>query len=124
MKKYFIIILFIIAGMVVGGCDRGKTLNVNDVASGPAAHPGKITVTGIMAGMSQRDANVFGLMDTRELKCTTPNCNKFYLPVRYQGKMPVRGDEVRVTGSFVDDGRGYHFAADKLKILKNHKIGG
>lgn len=124
MKKYFIIVLFILAGTTIVGCGKGTALNVNDFASGPTAQTGKITITGIMAGVSQGDPAVFGIFDKRELKCSTPSCNKFFLPVRYEGKIPVRGDEVLVTGDFVKDARGYLFVADKLKVVKNHKLGG
>jgi len=124
MKKYFIIVLFILAGTTISGCGKDTALNVNDFASGPTTQTGKIAITGIMAGASPANPAVFGIFDKRELKCTTPNCNKFFLPVRYEGKMPVRGDEVRVTGSFVNDGSGYLFSADKLKVVKNHKFGG
>ena len=46
---------------------------------------------------------MFGIMDKKELQCTTPGCNKVYVPVRTSGKMPVPGDEVRATGSFTKD---------------------
>lgn len=122
--KRVIIIVFVMAGMVLGGCTNNKALNVSDVASDPAAFAGTITVTGIMAGVSQQDPAVFGIMDVKELLCTSPNCNRVYLPVRHQGPMPVRGDEVLVTGNFTNSGRDYLFNATKVKVLKNHRIGG
>ena len=93
-------------------------------SSPPVAFTGNITITGVMAGVSRQEPGVFGIMDKKELQCTTPNCNKFIMPVSYQGKLPVMGDEVRVTGSFANDGRGYLFSATTLKVLRNHKIGG
>lgn len=128
MKKYIIAAVALAIGVAVAFAIVGKgeanTLNVNDVASDPAAFTGAITVTGIMAGTSKYDPSVFGVMDKKELACTTPNCNKFILPVRHQGKTPAIGDEVRLTGSFVNDGGGYFFSAAQVKVVRNHKIGG
>lgn len=121
-----------IAGAVVIGAvlafflfnGTSKALNVNDVGSDPAAFAGTITVTGIMAGASQQDPSIFAIVDKKELQCTTPNCNKVLLPVRFGGKLPIVGDEVRVTGAFISEGGGYLFAADKLKVVKHHRVGG
>lgn len=128
MKKYIILAVALVAGVVLsyalvskGG---GSALQVNQVAADPAAYSGTVTVTGIMAGTSPQDPSVFGIFDLKELQCKTPNCNKIYLPVRHQGAMPKPGDEVRVSGSFVNTNNGYLFAASNVKVLRNHKIGG
>lgn len=99
-------------------------LGVNEVASDPAAFTGTITVTGVTYGFSRQDPNLFGIMDVKELQCQSPNCNKLILPVKYQGTLPAAGDEVRLTGSFVNTGGGYLFAAEQVKVLRNHKLGG
>lgn len=128
MKKYIIAAVALAIGAAVAFAIVGKgeanALNVNDVASDPAAFTGTVTVTGIMAAASKQDPAVFGIMDKKELKCTSPNCNRFILPVRHQGKTPAIGDEVRLTGSFTNDGRGYFFSAATVKVVRNHKIGG
>jgi len=121
-----------IAGAVVIGVvlafflfsGTSKALNVNDVGSDPAAFAGTITVTGIMAGTSKQDPAIFAIVDLKELQCNSPNCNKVLLPVRHKGKLPIVGDEVRVTGSFVSESGGYLFAADKLKVVRHHQVGG
>jgi hypothetical protein len=95
-----------------------------EVASDPAAFSGTITVTGVTYGYSRQDPNIFGIMDVKELQCQSPNCNKLILPVKYQGKMPAGGDEITMTGSFVNIGGGYLFAAEQIKVLRNHKLGG
>ena len=114
MKKYlYIAVAVVVTGIITFAfLSKGNAgaLGVNDVASDPAAFTGGITITGVMAGVSRLDPGIFGIMDKKELQCTTANCNKFILPVRYQGKLPVMGDEVRVTGSFANDGRGYLFS--------------
>lgn len=126
MKKYTLAAVIAAAGMallLLSGCDS-KAFNVNDIASDPAAFSGTITITGIMAGVSPQDPRVFGIMDIKELQCTSQNCNKVIIPVTCRGKQPVPGDEVRLVGSFVNQGGGYLFAAEKVTVVRNHKIGG
>lgn len=110
--------------ILVAGVGNSRALSVNDVGSDPAAFSGTITITGIVAGVSQQDPSIIGMMDKKELQCTTPNCNKFYLPFKASGYSPNRGDEVRATGSFAPAGGGYIFMADSVKVVKNHRIGG
>jgi hypothetical protein len=124
--------LFIVAALLVGialavvitSKGDGDILHVNQVGSDPLAYSGTITVTGIMAGVSNSDPSIFGIYDIKELQCTTANCNKLYVPVRYQGAMPKVGDEVRVTGSFSKVAQGVVFTAEKIKVVRNHPIGG
>lgn len=128
MKRNILIAVALAAGIALsyalffrGGANA---LQVNQVASDPSAYSGTITVTGIMAGTSPQDPSVFGIFDLKELQCTTPNCNKLYLPVKYQGAMPKPGDEVRVDGSFMQAAGGYIFFASSVKVVRNHRIGG
>ena len=114
-----IVIVFVVVSM-----KDAKALNVGDVGSDPASYTGIITIAGIMGGISQQDPSIFGVMDVKELQCTTPGCNKLLIPVKYQGKLPVLGDEVKVTGSFVNLGGGLLFTAQDVKVIRNHKIGG
>ena len=124
--------IFIAAALFVGIAlavvittkSSGDILHVNQVGADPLAYSGTITVTGIMAGFSTSDPGIFGIYDIKELQCTTPNCNKLYVPVRYQGTMPKVGDEILITGSFLKDPKGVVFTAEKLKVVRNHKIGG
>jgi len=109
---------------VVVSMKDAKALNVGDVGSDPASYTGIITIAGIMGGVSQQDPSIFGIMDVKELQCTTPGCNKLLIPVKYQGKIPLMGDEVKVTGSFVNLGDGLLFTAQDVKVIRNHKIGG
>lgn len=128
MKRNIIIAVAFAIGIVLSYAlfFRGdaNALQVNQVGADPSAYSGTITVTGIMAGISQQDPSVFGMFDLKELQCTTPNCNKLYLPVRHQGAMPKPGDEVRVSGSFMKTGDGFLFTASNVKVVRNHRIGG
>jgi hypothetical protein len=124
--------IFIVAALLVGialavvitSKGDGDILHVNQVGADPLAYSGTIIVTGIMAGVSNSDPSIFGIYDIKELQCTTANCNKLYVPVRHQGAMPKIGDEVRVTGSFSKVAQGVVFTAEKIKVVRNHKIGG
>lgn len=128
MQKYVYIAVALIVGVAVAFALTGnvdaKALNVNEVGADPSAFSGTITVTGIMAGTSQTDGSVFGIMDIKELQCRSANCNKIFIPVQYNGKHPVVGDEVKVTGSFKKLDGGYIFTGQSIKVVKNHKIGG
>jgi hypothetical protein len=128
MKKNLFIAVTLLVGIALSYAlfFRGDSnaLHVNQVAVNPSAYRGTITVTGIMAGISPQDPSVFGMFDLKELKCKTPNCDKIYLPVKYQGTMPKPGDEVRVSGSFIPVSGNYFFSATTLKVIRNHKIKG
>ncbi|MBE0503154.1 MAG: hypothetical protein IBX46_03405 [Desulfuromonadales bacterium] len=125
-KIFIIAALFVGIALAIVITSQGDSdiLHVNQVGADPLAYSGTITVTGIMAGVSNSDPSIFGIYDIKELQCTTANCNKLYVPVRYQGAMPKVGDEVRVTGSFSKVPQGAVFTAEKIKVLRNHQIGG
>jgi hypothetical protein len=119
-----IAVLALATTLLVSGCNEAKALNVNEVGSDPAAYSGTITVVGVTKAFSKVDASVIGIMDLKELQCTTPNCNKPLLPVKYQGERPAVGAEVQVTGSFTQVQGGYLFVANELKVVRHHQIGG
>ena len=128
MKKYIVLVTSLVVGIALayGMFFRGDAdaLQVNQVAADPAAYSGTITVSGVMAGTSPQNPCIFGIFDLKELNCTTPNCNKLYLPVRYQGPLPKLGDEVLVSGSFIKTSDGFIFSASDLKVVRNHSLGG
>jgi len=128
MKKYIVLATALAVGIALayGMFFRGDAdaLQVNQVAADPAAYSGTITVSGVMAGTSPQNPGIFGIFDLKELQCTTPNCNKLYLPVSYQGPMPKLGDEVRVSGSFIKTSDGFVFSASDLTVVRNHRLGG
>lgn len=98
-------------------------LSVNDIQGDPAAYSGTVAINGVVAGLSKQDPKIFALIDTAEVKmCKAISCATFYLPVQFVGVRPQKGDEVNLTGSFIDKGR--LFIATDLKILRRHEIGG
>ena len=127
-KKQLIIIgaiaFVVILALLVFTPGRTDALGVNDVGSDPAAFAGTITITGIVAGVSQQDPSIIGMMDKKELQCKSQNCKKMYIPFKASGYTPNRGDEVLVQGQFVTTAGGYLFMADTVKVVNNHQIGG
>jgi hypothetical protein len=128
MFKYLIVGVALVVGIVAAVLFTRPAdvaaLNVKDVLSDPAAYSGTFTLAGITAAFSPSDGELFGIMDVSELQCTSPNCHKPVLPVRFGEKLPAMGDEVRVTGSFKLVPGGYLFMAEKVAVVRNHKIGG
>lgn len=126
LRTSLLVAALAVAGLVaLGGCNESKTLiNVNEASADPAAYSGAISIVGVTKAFSRTDTTVFGLMDLKELQCTTPNCNQPLLPVKYQGPLPQIGDEVHVTGSFTQVQGGYVFTASELKIVRQHRLGG
>ncbi len=110
---------------LVAGCKNEATLlQVNDVVSDPGAFSGDITVVGIVYGFAQTDATIAGIMDKKELQCTTPNCKKVLLPVKINGAMPKVGAEVKVSGSFTAAPMGQVLLAERVEVLAQHPLGG
>lgn len=126
-KKILIGVLLIMAagfGIYQFTPTASSALNVNEVASDPGAYVGTITVAGVTSGFSPKDNTLFGIMDLKELTCTSTTCNKAILPIRFQGPLPSFGDEVRVTGTFVSEGNGYYFNSENVVVVQHHKLGG
>lgn len=95
-----------------------KILSVKDIAADPSAYQGTITITGVVSVQLTSEPNVFLLIETQEaLLCKSVQCANFYLPVKYDGKMPKMADEVNVTGKFVQSGQ--RFAAEKVDVLRH-----
>lgn len=121
----FVCAFIVLTGAVLlSGCNQAPALNVNEVGADPAAYTGTITVVGVTKGFSRNDPAVFGIIDLKEMQCTSPTCSMPVLPVKFAGKIPALGDEVRVTGNFVQVQGGYLFSADDVKVVRNHQIGG
>ncbi|HEX9778375.1 MAG TPA: hypothetical protein VGA63_09535 [Geopsychrobacteraceae bacterium] len=125
-RPLFLLIAAMFLLVLAAGCkNQGPAaFQINDVASDPAAFDGPLTLVGIVNAISPSDATIVGVMDKKELQCTTPNCNKVILPVKTTGIRPAIGAEVRIFGSFSREPGGYLFHAETLEVLANHKLGG
>jgi hypothetical protein len=128
MESFRLVFMLITALLLLAlapGCKDGvRTFQINDLASDPAAFSGQLTVVGIIYGYSQNDATIVGVMDMKELQCTTPNCEKLLLPVKINGTRPAIGDEIKFTGTFSREPEGYLFRAEQVEVLRQHKLGG
>lgn len=125
LRKLFAAFVVVALLVVTVACNQETpVLQINDVVSDPGAFDGPMTVIGIAYAYAQTDRAIVGVMDKKELQCTTPNCSKVLLPVKVAGPVPAIGDEVRISGSFSREPWGYLFQAEKLEVLANHKLGG
>lgn len=126
MNKFVVIALAVVIGVAASfGIMRlaeGKTVTVSQIGYSHAKYKGTITVTGIMAGNSDLDRSLFGIMDTQEAKCNAPGCEKLFIPVRFKGKHPAVGDEIKVKGAFVKGEGGVVFNAEKLTVVRHHDL--
>ncbi|MRR07315.1 MAG: hypothetical protein EG828_10305 [Deltaproteobacteria bacterium] len=117
MKRSYIIVVAIIiaAVMAYGGCDTEKTkvLNVRDVQIEPKAYQGTVTIAGIVAYVSPGNPKEFGLIDVADAQSNKPEGQIFCLPVISKGRVPKRGEAVKVTGQFA--GKGIYFVATKVR---------
>ena len=120
------ILLIVIGIATASGCKQETpVLNVNDVASDPGAYSGTLRIVGVVDVFSKDDPSILGIMDRKELACTSPNCHKAYVAVKVPGKAPVRGDELLVTGTFQPDTTfGQLLMAQEVKVTANHNLGG
>ncbi len=125
-------LIAIIVGLVLVGLGNGKSktikeggiLSVNDIQADPASFKGVIAVTGIVARMHPSDPKVFTIIETKEaLHCKEVDCAKFYLPVRYEGKLPQVLDEVNITGSLVKQD-GFILKASRIAVVRHIKLEG
>lgn len=122
LSAAFLVVVVLL--FAVGCSQETPALQINDVVSDPGAFEGPMTVVGVAYAYAQSDDAIVGVMDKKELQCTTPNCSKALLAVRVAGARPAIGDEVKISGSFSRESWGYLFRAEKLEVLAHHKLGG
>ena len=125
LYKSAFLALVLLAVTVVSGCNNeATTFQVNDVVSDPGAYSGPMIIEGVVYAYAQTDNSIVGVMDKKELQCTTPNCNKVLLPVKVGADRPRIGDEVKISGAISKEEWGYLLQAEKIEVLANHKLGG
>lgn len=128
MKRYIYTfgIIVLIVGILFVVSINGKTktlsgrgiLSVNDIQADPFAYKGIITITGVVAKVSERDPSLFALIETSEaILCKQTGCAKFYLPVKSDGQSPKVWDEVNVSGSFAEAGQ--LFVGTRVEVRKH-----
>ncbi len=96
---------------------EGGVLSVADIESNPTSFKETLTVTGVVARVS--DKKTFAIIDTTEAKdCKSIGCAKFYLPVQFDGQTPKEWDEVKITGRIVDE-KGLMLKAVSCEVLSH-----
>ncbi len=130
MKRHYVALAALMLLAVIAACTNSNAskknesgiLGVSDVQSDPSSIKGMVIVTGVVARLSEKDRQVFAIVDTNEAKhCKSVGCAKFYLPVHLEGPLPKEWDEVNVTGQIVDQS-GLMFQASKLDVLRHLTI--
>lgn len=120
--KVFVYLSIVAIVGLLAGC-KDDVFQVNDVVSDPGAFSKPLTLEGVVYAYAQNDATIVGVMDKKELQCTTPNCNKALLAVKAPGMRLNKGDEIKASGTIVKESWGYVLKADDVKVVATHKIG-
>ncbi len=127
MNRHYVALAALMLLGIIAACTNsnasnkkeGCILSVSDVQSDPSSIKGTVIVTGVVARHSEKDRQVFAIVDTEEAKhCKSVGCAKFYLPVRFNGPVPKEWDEVNVTGQIVQQG-GLMFQASKMDVVRH-----
>ncbi|PLX78584.1 MAG: hypothetical protein C0616_14195 [Desulfuromonas sp.] len=122
--KVLVCLSVLIFMSVAAGCkDQTSVFQVNDVVSDPGAFSKPLTLEGIVYAYSKGDASIVGVMDKKELQCTTPNCKKALLAVKSPGAELSVGDEIEASGSIIKESWGYVLKAEDVKVVARHKLG-
>ncbi len=129
MKRlFFAIAAIMLLSFMLFGCTNttvSKTkkdgvLSVGDLESNPSSFKDSLTVTGVVARVS--DKKTFAIIDTDEAKhCKSIGCAKFYLPVQFDGQTPKEWDEVKITGRIVDE-KGLILKAVSSEVLSHISV--
>ncbi len=127
MKRHYHVLAALMLLAIIVACTNsnasknkeGGILGVADIDSDLSSIKGAVVVTGVVARVSEKEKQMFALIDTDEAKhCKSTGCAKFYLPVHFNGPLPKEWDEVNVTGEIVDQG-GLMFQASKLDVVRH-----
>ncbi len=122
LKAFVCIVVLAIVGLTTG-C-KEDVFQVNDIVSDPGAFSKPLAIEGIVYRYAQGDTSIVGIMDKKELQCTTPNCNKALLAVKVTGSKLAIGDEIKVSGTITKKDRfGYILTADEVEVITRHKLG-
>lgn len=120
--KVFVYLSIVAIISLMTGC-KDEVFQVNDVVSDPGAFSQPLSLEGIVYRFAQGDTSIVGVMDKKELQCTTPNCNKALLAVRVSGSQLAIGDEIKVSGTITKESWGYILKADQVEVITRHKLG-
>jgi len=96
---------------------------VDEVASKPERYAGTVSLGGVVYHVSAKEQTVVLISEEEFAECGT-QCPELLLPVRWVGRLPRKGDKVRVTGRIEKTARGSLFLAAEAEILAASKNNG
>jgi hypothetical protein len=99
-----------------------KTIvNVEDLMKKPDHYKGRISVVGVVSGVSA-EQKTLAIIGRREFsECGVTTCAKLTLPIRWLGSMPDIKDEVLLEGEIQSVNGKLIFSAKSLKKLPLHE---
>ena len=121
-----ICLVFLITPLLgISGCKNDPMVyQVNDVISDPSAYSGNLSLEGVVYAFAKENPSIVGVMDKKELQCTSTSCSKALIAVQITDAKLSVGDEVKVSGTLVKENWGYLMKANRVKVVANHKLGG
>ncbi len=94
-------------------------VNVEDLMAKPDQHKGRVSVAGIVSGVSV-EQKTLALIDRREFsECGVTTCAKLTLPIQWLGPMPDVEDEIILRGEIQNMNEKLIFVAKSLKKLSS-----
>jgi hypothetical protein len=124
LKSICVVFLIALLTMTTGCNNDAGVYQINDVVSDPGAYSGPLTLEGVVYAFSKEDPSIVGVMDKKELQCTTPNCKKALLAMKVTDSRVSIGDEIKASGTIVKEPWGYILKPEQLQVVGNHKLGG
>ena len=95
LKIVVYVAMLVVLGLTIGCKEQAPVFQVNDVISDPGAFSNRIIIEGVVYSFSKGDTSIVGVMDKKELQCTSPNCNKNLFAIKSNGVKLEVGDEER-----------------------------
>lgn len=123
LKIVVYIAMLAVLGLTIGCKEQAPVFQVNDVISDPGAFSKRVIIEGIVYSFSKDDTSIVGIMDKKELQCTSPNCNKNLFAIKSNGVKLKVGDEIKAAGAISKESWGYILNADSIIVATNHKLG-
>ena len=120
--KVVVYVLILAIMSLTAGC-KEEVFQVNDIVSDPGAFSKPLTLEGIVYAYAKGDTSIVGVMDKKELQCTTPNCNKALLAVQTGSKRLAVGDEIKASGTITKESWGYVLKANQVDVIAKHNLG-
>ena len=127
MKKFAILAVAVALGLVLSYAllqGSGKALNVNEISSDPGPTSAPSPLPASWGEPLPRTRACSASWTSRNCSVKRQTATRSSSPSSTRANCPVRETKIRATGKFVKLPEGYLFAAENVKVVRNHKIGG